>query len=155
MTDWGAHRFGAALFATGRHYTGPVAIYPPDEDHERLTFEFADGMKMYHGGTSNITYVGTEGELPGVHRTPVERVDMEGYRGSGGLIGDFLHCVKTREEPFRNIEAAHRATTVCHLGNIAYWLQRPLKWDPENEEIIGDPVAARWLDRPKRGPWSI
>jgi predicted dehydrogenase len=155
MTDWGAHRFGAALFATGRHNTGPVEIYPPDEDHERLTFVFADGMKMYHGGTNNITYVGSEGQLPGVHRTPVQRVDMEGYHGSGGLFGDFIHCVRTREEPFRNVEAAHRATTVCHLGNIAYWLKRPLKWDPDREEIVDDPVAARWLDRPRRGPWTI
>jgi len=63
--------------------------------------------------------------------------------------------VKTRERPFRDIEIAHRTATHCHLGNIAYWLKRPLKWDPDKEEIIGDPEAARWLDRPKREPWSL
>ena len=106
---------------------------------------------MYHGGTDNITYKGTEGELPGKHRVPIGRVDIPGYKG-GELIGNFVHCVRTREEPFRNVEAAHRATTVCHLGNIAYWLGRPLKWDPAKEEIVGDPEANRWLSRPKRAP---
>ncbi len=80
---------------------------------------------------------------------------MEGYKGEGGIFGDFLHCVKTRELPFRNIEVAHRTTTVCHLGNIAYWLKRPLKWDPVAEQILDDPEANRWLDRPKREPWTI
>ncbi|MCA9439342.1 MAG: gfo/Idh/MocA family oxidoreductase, partial [Candidatus Omnitrophica bacterium] len=65
------------------------------------------------------------------------------------------HCVRTREKPFRNIEVAHRAATVAHLGNIAYWLGRPLEWDPAKEEIIGDHEANRWLDRTRREPWSI
>jgi len=156
MTDWGAHRFGAATFAVGVHKTGPVEIIPPDgKDVQRLTYVYANGMKMYHGGTNNITYKGTEGELPGKGKPVTGEVDIERYAGSGGIFGDFLDCVKTRKKPFRDIEIAHRATTVCHLGNIAYWLKRPLKYDPVKEEIIGDPEAARWLDRPKRSPWTL
>ncbi len=156
MTDWGAHRFGAALFATGRHLTGPTEIIPPDgREHRYLTYKFADGLRMYHGGTGNIHYKGTDGELPGRYRTPPRRADMPGYRGRGGIFGDFLHCVKTRERPFRDVEIAHRACTVCHLGNIAYWLNRPLRWDPQREEIVGDAEASRWLDRPKREPWTL
>ena len=156
MTDWGAHRFGAALFATGLHHTGPVEILPPNgEDVERLTYVFESGTKFYHGGSNNIHYRGTEGEIPGVHPPMLARVDMEGYKGHGGIFGDFLHCVKTRELPFRDIEVAHRAVSVCHLGNIAYWLNRPLKWNPVTEEIVGDPEASRWLDRPRRGHWTL
>jgi len=156
MTDWGAHRFGAATFAVGVHKTGPVEIIPPDgKDVKMLTYVYANGMKMYHGGTNNITYKGTEGELPGKGHEVKGPVDIEGYAGSGGIFGDFLECVRTRKRPFRDIEIAHRATTVCHLGNIAYWLKRPLKWDPDKEQIIGDPVAAQWLDRPKREPWTL
>ena len=86
---------------------------------------------------------------------PAGRVDIPGYKGQGGIFGDFLHCVRSREKPFRDIEIAHRATTVCHLGNIAYWLKRTLHWDPAAETIVGDPIAARWLDRPKRAPWTL
>jgi hypothetical protein len=80
MTDWGAHRFGAALFAVGLHLTGPTDIIPPDGGaHRYLTYRFANGLRMYHGGTSNITYKGTEGELPGQHRSPPNRGNMPGY----------------------------------------------------------------------------
>lgn len=160
MTDWGAHRFGAALFATMHHLTGPTDILPPDgKEVKRLTFKFADGLVMYHGGTSNITYKGTDGELvPGQPRKggrPAKSLAMPTYKGKGGIFGDFIHCVKTREKPFRDIETAHRACTVCHLGNIAYWLNRPLKWDPVKEIIVGDAEASRWLDRAKREPWTL
>ena len=159
MTDWGAHRFGAAMFGAQVHETGPVEIIPPDgKDVKLLTYIFANGLRMYHGGTSDLTYIGTEGEVSregGKNRPSVPRVEMPGYKGNGGIFGDFLECVRTRQKPFRDIEIAHRATTVCHLGIIAYWLQRPLKWDPVKEEIIGDPLAAQWLDRPKRAPWNL
>jgi hypothetical protein len=156
MTDWGAHRFGAATFAVGVHKTGPVEVIPPDgKDVKLLTYVYANGMKMYHGGTNNITYKGTAGELPGKGREVKGPVDIEGYAGSGGIFGDFLECVRTRQKPFRDIEIAHRATTVCHLGNIAYWLKRPLKWDPVKEEIVGDPEANRWVGRPMREPWTL
>jgi hypothetical protein len=156
MTDWGAHRFGAAMFAVGVHKTGPVEVIPPDgKDVELLTYRFANGLLMYHRGTRNITYKGTEGELPGSDRQVTGEVDIEGYKGRGGLLGDFVHCVHTRQKAFRDIEIAHRACTVCHLGNIAYWLKRPLKFDPVKEEILGDPEAARWLGRPMREPWTL
>jgi hypothetical protein len=55
-----------------------------------------------------------------------------------------------------DVEVGHRTITACHLGNISYWLGgRKLRWNPEKEEIIGDPEAARWLDRPMRAPWKI
>jgi hypothetical protein len=156
MTDWGAHRFAAAMFAVGLEHTGPVEITPPNgAAHPLLTYRFANGLRMYHGGTNDIIYRGTEGSLPGQHRTPPTLVDMPYYRGGRGIFGDFVHCVRTRERPFRDIEIAHRAATVCHLGNIAYALRRPLQWDPAREQIVGDDEANRLLDRPKREPWTL
>ncbi|MBM4017501.1 MAG: Gfo/Idh/MocA family oxidoreductase [Planctomycetes bacterium] len=164
MTDWGAHGFGGALFCLGLHETGPVEIIPPDgKDTRHLTYVFANGIRIYHGGSWSglMSYRGTKGEIP--ERGASERaakkdapsINIPNYKGRGGIFGDFVHCVKTRERPFRDIEIAHRTVTVCHLGNIAYWLGRPLKWDPVKEEIVGDAEAARWLDRPKRAPWRI
>jgi len=34
------------------------------------------------------------------------------------------------------------------MANIAFWLKRSYRFDPEKEEIIGDPKANRWIDRP-------
>jgi hypothetical protein len=45
--------------------------------------------------------------------------------------------------------------TIAHLGNIAYRLKRPLKWDPAAEQFVGDPEADRLLDRARREPWRL
>jgi predicted dehydrogenase len=155
MTDWGGHKFSSALFALGLDETGPVEVIPPDgKDHQWLTFVFENGIRMYHTpGRGNLDFKGepgTEGQGP-----TLEEVVNRGYQGSGGLPGDFLHCVKTREKPFRDVEYGHRSATVCHLGNIAYWLNRPLKWDPAKEEFIDDEEANRMTWRPMREPWHI
>ncbi|MFP4055255.1 MAG: Gfo/Idh/MocA family protein [Candidatus Brocadiia bacterium] len=158
MTDWGAHKFGAVIFAMDLQETGPVEIIPPDgKDHKHLTYVFANGFRMYHGGARDITYVGTEGKASrrNMSRDVPTNVPMMTYKGRGGLQGDFLHCARTRQRPFRDVEFGHRAAAVCHLGNIAYWLKRPLKFDPVKEQMVGDPEAGRWLDRPKRAPWRL
>jgi hypothetical protein len=161
MTDWGCHGFGGALFTCNLHETGPTEIYPPDgKDHPLLTYVFANGLRMYHGGAwvEMLSFRGSDGEIPSRNvkerQTPPD-IHIPNYQGRGGIFGDFLHCVRTRQRPFRDIERAHRTASLCHLGNIAYWLKRPLKWDPVKEEIVGDPEAARWLDRPMREPWRL
>jgi hypothetical protein len=63
--------------------------------------------------------------------------------------------VRTRERPICDVEIGCRSVTVCHLGNIAYRLRRPLKWDPSKEEFPGDEEANRLLDRAKREPWTL
>ncbi len=162
MTDWGCHTFGGALFAMNLHRTGPVEVIPPDgKEVKQLTYVFANGMKIYHGGGWGglLTFRGTEGEIGengdknGKKATP-PNIHIPNYKGYGGIFGDFLHCLRTREKPFRDIELGHRTATVAHLGNIAYWLNRPLRWDPVNEQILDDPEANRWLGRTKREPWS-
>jgi hypothetical protein len=160
LTDWGAHNFGGAMFACELHKTGPVEIIPPNgKDVTLLTYVFANGIRMHHLGTwgSMLCFRGTKGFLPakeGKGPGPAAPVTIQAYRGRG-IQGDFLACVRSRERPFRDIEIAHKTVTVCHLGNIAYWLKRPIKWDPVKEEIVGDAEAARWLDRPRRAPWHL
>jgi hypothetical protein len=45
--------------------------------------------------------------------------------------------------------------TLCHLGNIARWLGRPLKWDPEKEVFPGDDEANTYVDVPKRKGYEL
>ena len=53
------------------------------------------------------------------------------------------------------MEVGHRAATACHLGNIARWLGRPLRWDPVEETFPGDDEANALLRRPMRAPWKL
>jgi len=52
-------------------------------------------------------------------------------------------------------DVACRSITVCHLGNIADQLGRPLKWDPARERFVNDPVADRYIARAMRAPWRL
>ena len=150
MTDWGAHRFGGAMWAVNMAEEGPAEVIPPDgKDVKYLTYVFANGLRMYHspGRGGGVDVVGTKEKVQGK--------PMPGYRGAGGIYGDFVHCCRTRQRPFQDVERAHRTASMCHLGNIAYLLNRPLKWDPVKEEFPDDEQANRFLDRAKRQPWTM
>ena len=68
---------------------------------------------------------------------------------------NWLDCIKSRQTPNADIEIGHRSATVCHLGNIARWTGRKLRWDPVKEEFIGDKDANKYLDRERRKPWTL
>lgn len=156
MTDWGGHKFGGAMHGLGVDHTGPSEIIPAKYSEKKcLTYVFANGMKLYVTGGPNY-------ECEGGSVTNSSMRDLEVPAGlrwySGGaktLVGDFIHCVKSRETPFRDVEFSHRTATVCHLGNICYKLDRKLKWDPVKEDFIDDIEASRMVDRPRRGQWQI
>jgi predicted dehydrogenase len=67
---------------------------------------------------------------------------------------DFLDCIKSRGTPVSDLEGAHRVATLCHLANLSLRLGRKLRWDGERETVVGDPEAARLLERPYRAPWD-
>ncbi len=79
------------------------------------------------------------------------------YKGKkhGNHMGNFFECIKTREQPISDVFSHHRAITTCHLANIAIRLDRPLKWDPETEQIIGDQEANQWQSREQRKGFEI
>ena len=151
MTDWGAHHFGGATFAVDVRELQPErVIYNDAKEGKHLTYEYPNGLLLYHNrpNTGNLHVEGTPGE-----KRPAKPVPS--YKGTGGIYGDFIHCVKTREKPFRDIEYAVNSVMVSHLGIIAYTLQRSLEWDAAKQEFSGDEEANRFLDRARREPWQL
>ena len=178
MTSYGAHYFDVVQWALGADGTGPVEIIPPDgKEHKVLTYRYANGVTMYNDKGPKgaaIEFTGTEGVL-GIGGAVTSRTGYQTwpealatpsadrgrsrsasrYYSSNDHLGNFLECIKTREKCVSDVAIACRSVTISHLGNIAYWLNRALKWDPVKEEIVGDPEASRWLDRPRRAPWRL
>ena len=154
MTDWGGHKFGGLMHGLGVDHTGPVEVIPPDgKEHKSLTYVFANGMKIFVEG--GFKYTCEAGDVKPLRKFKVPPGLRWYSGGANSPIADFLHCAKTRKTPFRDVEYAHRVATVCHLGNIAYKLKRPLRWDPDKEDFVNDTEASRLTDRPRRGPWQI
>ncbi|NOY79629.1 MAG: Gfo/Idh/MocA family oxidoreductase [Kiritimatiellaeota bacterium] len=169
MTDWGAHHFDIAQWALGMDGSGPIRIEPPNgKDIKRLTYTYANGTIMTHGGAregAGVDFIGTDGWI-GVNRgylktEPKDLVrvqwgpaDIRLYE-SRNHVGNWLDCVRTRRRPICPAEVGCSSITVCLLGNIAYWLERPLEWDPEKKRFVNDPAADRLLFRCMRTPWIV
>ena len=151
MTDWGAHHFGGAVFAIDcRELEPEEVIYQNEKDKEFLTFRYPNGILLHHnhpGMGGNLHVVGTPGEK--------EPKAVPTYKGSGGIYGDFIECVKTRAEAVPRHRTGRRHHAVCHLGMIAYELKRSLKWDAAKCEFPGDEEANRLVDRARREPWTL
>jgi predicted dehydrogenase len=69
-------------------------------------------------------------------------------------VRNFLDCVKSRQRPISDIEDGHRTAVACHLANISLRVGRKVRWDPDTEQVIGDPEASAMLERPYRKPWD-
>lgn len=167
MTDWGAHHFDIAQWGLGMDDSGPVEIIPPEDPKATtgLRYLYANGVEMIHDtGRGGATFIGTEGKIyvdrGKFQATPEslgeEALDDKAIRlyKSENHLQDWLNCVRSRKLPICDVEIGCRSVTVCHLGNLAYWNHRKLKWDPKGEKFIGDKEANTWLDRDKRGPWK-
>lgn len=79
------------------------------------------------------------------------------YKGKepGDHMRNFFECTVDRTQPISDVYSHHRAMTVCHLANISIRLNRTLNWDPETEQITGDPEAALWQAREQRKGYEI
>lgn len=165
-TDWGAHHFDIAQWGMGRDGDGPVEVRPPDKSRGTdLQFIYDDGLIMERGGANGVKFVGSHGTVEvnrGYLKTTPDRLqeeklgpeDIQLYR-SRGHLQDWVDAIRSRQRPICDVAIGASSVIVCHLGNIASWLDRPIRWDPKTRQIIGDELASRWLDRPRRTGYPL
>ena len=68
---------------------------------------------------------------------------------------DWIDCMRSRKQPFVNLESGHRAAIICNLATMSTQLGgRTIQWDPDKEEVIGDSEAAALCRRPYSPPWD-
>ena len=140
-----------ARFALAELEAWDTMLHGPRTGPQGVRFEGKDGwVHVTRSGLSAEPQKILRSRLgPGDLRLPVPAGDdRQGHRR------DFLDCVKQRGEPIAPVEVGHRSATVCHLGNIAMHLGRPLRWDPKNEIFPEDEVANRYLSSPMREPYG-
>ncbi len=168
MTGWGAHGLDQIQWALGMDASGPVEVWA---DGKGLTdpvhMRYANGVVVHldgkgrEGGGKFICEGGTLELDRGIFRTDPPELgkqlagDVAGKaNGREDHLGHWEACIRSRELPVTDVETGHRSTTVCHLGNIARWVGRPLKWDPVAERF-DDEEANKHVDRPQRAPYTV
>lgn len=156
-TDWGAHMFDIAQWGLGMDNSGPVEIIPAGyQDTKFLTYKYADGAVMTEEPfdekqTKGVKFWGDKGwiEVSRGHYLASDdsllppKVEETGgaYETKVPHLENFINAVKTKTDPVVPVEIGHRSCTVCTLGNIAYDMKRPIKWDPATEKFVDDPEA--------------
>jgi len=150
-----------------RRFYGPVEKHeptPPEQTDWLFGDDAPEEIKSYN--RNGIMFIGEKGRVfvnrGGVYGGPVDELkdnplpsDAWRARPSTDHMGNFFECVRTREEPVAPVRIEHRTITACHLTNISLRLGRPLKWDPDGEQIVGDEEANGWLQREQRAPYGI
>jgi predicted dehydrogenase len=167
MTDMGAHHFDIAQWALGMDESGPVEIVPPDDPTATrgVKYVYANGVEMFHGGPGGCVFEGTEGKLridrghlssepESIVKEPLRDDEVHLFK-SPGHHRNWIDCIRSRQRPVADVEIGARSVTVVHLGNLAYWYGRKLRWDPKSWKFVGDDEANGWLDRERRDPWQL
>jgi predicted dehydrogenase len=177
MTDWGAHHNDIAQWGIGADGSGPVkveakGIFSENGPHDVATkfdvnYTYANGVTMscHAEGENGIKFHGTNGWVF-VSRGKIDASDRDllkvSFKDTDARLyksdhhhNNWLDCIQSRELPICDVEIGHRSCTVCHLGNIALKLGRPLAWDPAKEDFVGDEQASRLVRKPMRAPWQV
>jgi predicted dehydrogenase len=168
--DWGAHHFDIIQWALGMDDSGPVEFIPKGyEGTQYQTHIYRDGIKVLRDHPDRkghmIRFIGDQGEVcvsrddkldttpVALKNRPIAPSEIALY-ASNSHEDNWVRSIKSRKPPICPAEIGHRTATICHLSGIAERLKRPVKWDPVKEEILGDPEASRWMDRPRRAPYT-
>jgi len=125
----------------------------------------AEWRKRYGNDSHGVAFEGTEGWVhvnrsrivahpKSLLKSVIGPNEVHLYE-SNDHVGNFLDCVKSRAQTVSPIDVAVHADIVCHLSDITIRTRRKIKWDPENEVIIGDADASRRLTRSMRSPWRL
>lgn len=68
--------------------------------------------------------------------------------------GNWLDCIRSRQDPISPVEIGHRACSVCLISHIAMKIPGRLEWDPRAERFRNHDLANTMLSRPQRFPWG-
>ncbi len=106
------------------------------------------GHMVIKGYNHYETFFGQKNE-PGPKRSDGDPV--------GKHFANFIDAVRHRDPSRQHgpVETAHTASGLAHLGNIAYRLNRRLKFNPDTESFIGDTEADGMLSRAYRKPYVV
>ena len=169
LCDWGAHMYDIVQWALGMDRSGPVELVPPKTPVPKrgLMMRYENGTEVYHyefGRGFGVEFHGTEGTMQlsrqflETHPSSIVSASLSAsdtrLTRSDNHYANWVDAIHSGEQPICDAETGHRSATVCNIANIAYWLQKDLKWDPESERF-DDEEANSYLKKEYRDGYEV
>ena len=82
-----------------------------------------------------------------------DRIELNAAPATRLHMLDFLKAIAENGRPIADIGEGHISTASCIIANLSMKTGRPLVYDPQKREIVGDREANQLLQRPYRKPW--
>lgn len=162
------------IWTDGAPFTPPTYTEPETRERgdkvcasPKVSFRYANGVTVHldNGPGGGAIFIGDRGKLildrgkfstepADLGKPPYDDFQVHLYR-SDDHMRNWLDCIRTRERPVAEVEIGHRSATICHLCNIARWVNRKLRWDPQAERFLDDEQANEHLDRIRRAPYQL
>ena len=168
---WGSAEFPAkglwdvhGPFRTEARYADGVHMIVSGEYPNGIRFEGTDGWIFVSRGDETVTASDPVARLrdsqalaasdPRIIKSVIGPDEIHLY-DSQDHHGNWLDCIRSRQQPIAPVEVAHRACSACLIHHLAMKLERKLHWDPVNERFKNDDEANAMLSRPQRPPYTM
>ena len=145
-----------------------ISTFEYPEQKKMLVFETRHWITNHEGfgsGAANevgVTFYGSEGYMQVSYFQYATYLGQNREPGPSGEAAPneyerFIAGVRSRkhEDLGVEIEEGHLTSALCHLGNIAYRLDRTVRFDPATETFPGDEQANAMLTRDYRRPYVV
>ena len=168
---WGKAEFPASglwnvhgPFRTEARYANGVHMIVSGDFPNGIRFEGTDGWIFVSRGNEAVTASDPAARLKDAQALAASDPRLlESVIGSDGVHlyesrdhhGNWLECIRTRQQTIAPVEIAHRSCSACLLHHIAMKLPRRLTWDPLHERFVDDDEANAMLSRPQRTPYVL
>jgi predicted dehydrogenase len=176
ILEWGSHTIDLCHWAANMDDMQPVEYVPTTNNTGPYTVNctYGNGVKliMRDDGWDGSLKTGScsfriEGEEGWAETGDTGRIECSDNlkpllreTGNANLalayhMQDWLNCIRSRNQPRANADAAGNSHITCHAAFIAYQRGKTLKWDPAKREFVGDEEANRMRSRALREPWRV
>ncbi len=179
LANNGVHALDLARWGLGSEFPRRVTYvggrYHYEDDQETpdtaiATYDFGAGGASFDHSSCNprahekrpwVTFYGEQGcltqEGSGYKIYDLKGRETAAGNGPGGDVvhfQNFIDAIRDEAKLNQEIEEGQKSTLLCHLGNIAYRVQREIHFDPVTRRIAGDPEAEKLWGREYRPGWE-
>jgi predicted dehydrogenase len=168
---WGSAVFPASglwdvhgPFKTEALYADGVHMVVSGEFANGIRFEGTEGWVFVSRGNESVTASDPVAKLqdsqalaasdPKIIKSIIGPDEIHLYE-SKDHHGNWLECIRSRQQPIAPVEVAHRACSACLIHHMAMKLNRKLFWDPLRERFRNDEEANGMLSRAQRQPYTL